>query len=142
MNDHILGILGALLVTIAVFEALRRGIMPERFAALWIIVTFVLLVVAIFPAVGAWAARIAGFALPINLLLFLAALLLLLVSVQFSYEIGKLDARTRRLAEEVALLRHAIQTATDHLSGSSGFAAPFEGDDPSDPGREPPGEPR
>lgn len=112
-TPQLLGIIGAVLTTGAVFETLRRGIVPERFAALWIIVSGTLLVLAVFPQIGLWLARVTGVSLPANLLFFASSVLLLLVSIQFSYEFGKSDARTRRLAEEVALLRNDI----DELRG-------------------------
>jgi hypothetical protein len=42
---------------------------------------------------------------PANLLFFVASMLLLAVSVQHSSELGRLEERTRTLAEEVGLLR-------------------------------------
>ena len=112
VTPQVLGVIGAVIIAIAVFEALRRGIVPERFAALWIIISGLLLILAAFPQIGVWATRVTGVELPTNLLFFLAALLLLLISVQFSYEIGKLDSRTRRLAEEVALLQNMVEEHT------------------------------
>lgn len=43
--------------------------------------------------------------MPANLLFFLASMVLMVVNVQLSMEIGRLEERTRTLAEEVALLR-------------------------------------
>ncbi|MFL6135742.1 MAG: hypothetical protein ACJ72A_23260, partial [Nocardioidaceae bacterium] len=43
------------------------------------------------------------------LLFFVASMLLLVVSVQHSSELGRLEERTRTLAEEVALLRLELQ---------------------------------
>jgi len=106
---EMLGILAVLLVLFAIWETLRRGIVPERFAALWIILSVLLLLLAIFPEIATWAAKAVGVELPSNLLFFVAAFLLLLISVDFSYEIGRLDARTRRLAEEVALLQDEVR---------------------------------
>jgi hypothetical protein len=56
----------------------------------------------------------AGVAVPANLLFFMSGILLLLVSVQLSYEVSRLEARTRRLAEEVALLRDAVDGVWPH----------------------------
>lgn len=112
ITPEILGVVAALLISIAVFESLRRGILPERFSALWIILSVVLVILAVFPRVGTWVSDVLGVEVPSNLLFFFAAVLLLLVSIQFSYEIGKLDARTRRLAEELALVRHGL----DHFN--------------------------
>jgi hypothetical protein len=45
---------------------------------------------------------------PANLLFFGASMLLLGVSIHQSYELGRLEERTRTLAEEVGLLRLEI----------------------------------
>ena len=46
---------------------------------------------------------------PVNLLFFVTIVLLVLVSVQLSYELSRHEARIRRLAEEVALLDQRIK---------------------------------
>ncbi len=106
---YALGIVAALATALFVLELLRRGILREKFAALWLLVSSVLVVLAVFPQVLTWAASLVGIAVPANLLFFLAAVLLLLVSVQLSYEVSRLEARTRRLAEELALLRDDVR---------------------------------
>ena len=68
---------------------------------------------AAFPRLVQWLADVAGVQVPANLLFFLTAILLLLVSVQLSYEVSRLEVRTRRLAEEIALLREAVRVLQD-----------------------------
>jgi hypothetical protein len=92
-----------------VFEMLRRGILREKFAALWLVVSVGVLVMAAFPRIVSRLAETLGVQVPANLLFFLTAVLLLLVSVQLSYEVSRLEARTRRLAEEVALVREEVR---------------------------------
>ena len=46
-----------------------------------------------------------------DLLFFLASMVLLIISVHHSYELGRLEDRTRTLAEEVALLRLQVESA-------------------------------
>jgi hypothetical protein len=106
---YIAGIVASLMVFMFVIEMLRRGILRERFAALWLLVSLALLVLAIFPNILETVAGWLGIQVPANLLFTLAALTLLLVSVQLSNEIGQLERKTRRLAEEVALLRHDLE---------------------------------
>jgi hypothetical protein len=134
LSPQTLSIIAAVVTALAVVEALRRGIVPERFAALWIFISALLLVLAIFPAVGDWAARITGVQVPLNLLLVGAAITLLLVSVQFSYEIGKLDSRTRRLAEDLALLQSEVNALRNpdelRIVDEHDDAAPAEDDGP------------
>jgi hypothetical protein len=110
-TDHpsLLGLTVAIVTTVFVVELLRRGILREKFAALWLVVSVATLVMAAFPRTVQWLADAAGVQVPANLLFFLTAILLLLVSVQLSYEVSRLEARTRRLAEEVALLREEVR---------------------------------
>lgn len=100
-----LGVIGASIVLLVLFEMLRRQRLREKYALIWFVVAIVTVVVALVPRVLLWSADLLGVQVPANLLFFLASMLLLLLSVQFSYEIGRLEERTRTLAEEVALLR-------------------------------------
>ena len=108
-KTYVLGLLAALGATAFIVEMLRRCILREKFAVLWLLVSGALIVFAAFPALLRSLADLAGIAVPSNLLFLMAAVLLLLVSVQLSYEVSRLEARTRRLAEEVALLRHDLE---------------------------------
>jgi ABC-type molybdate transport system permease subunit len=45
---------------------------------------------------------------PSNLLFFITVVLLVLVSIQLSYELSRHEMRIRRLAEEVALLNRRL----------------------------------
>jgi hypothetical protein len=65
----------------------------------------------VFPVILRSAADALGFELPSNLLFFAAIVFLLLVCVQLSYEVSRLEARTRRLAEDLALLTATVQDA-------------------------------
>ncbi|MEV4892500.1 DUF2304 domain-containing protein, partial [Nonomuraea sp. NPDC055795] len=71
----------------------------------WVLLAGVIVVIALFPEVLAGAAAMLGVQVPANLLFFLGSLVLLGVNVQLSSELGRLEERTRTLAEEVALLR-------------------------------------
>ena len=109
MNANWLGLAAAALLLVFVLELLRRGILRERFAALWLAVCAILGIVAVFPSLLRGAADALGFELPSNLLFFAAIVFLLLVCVQLSYEVSRLEARTRRLAEDLALLTASVQ---------------------------------
>lgn len=101
----VLGLIGSFGTLIFLFEMLRRRHLREKYAVLWGTVALVSLVVTIFPGILSWLAGLVGVEVPANLLFFLASLLLLLTSIQHSVELGRLEERTRTLAEEVALLR-------------------------------------
>ena len=109
-GSYALGVLAAVATCVFIVELLRRGILREKYAALWLGVSATMLVFAVFPRLLPSLSDLLGFALPSNLLFLMAAVLLLLVSFQLSHEVSLVEARTRRLAEEVALLRYEIET--------------------------------
>ena len=104
-----LGLIAAVVTLITVAELLRRGILRERFAALWLVVGVLLVILALFPQALRTTAEVLGFEVPSNLLFFGSILFLLLVAVQLSFEVSRLETRTRRLAEEVALLASEVR---------------------------------
>jgi hypothetical protein len=101
----ILGIVGSLVTFSVLFEMMRRQRLREKYAVFWALVAVLTLIVAAFPGVLTWTSRLLGVAVPANLLFFMASMLLLVVTVQHSSELGRLEDRTRTLAEEVGLLR-------------------------------------
>jgi hypothetical protein len=103
-----LGLVGSLATLIFLFEMLRRRQLREKYALLWVAVAVLTIVVALVPGALTRASDLVGVEVPANLLFFLASMLLLLVSIQHSYELGRLEERNRTLAEEVALLRLEI----------------------------------
>lgn len=110
----ILGIVGSVTTLVVLFEMMRRHRLREKYAVFWGLIALCTLIVAIFPVLLYQAAALVGVAVPANLLFFVASMLLLFVSVQHSHELGRLEERSRTLAEEVALLRLEIERSADH----------------------------
>ena len=98
------GIVSAVLVLVMVIELLRRGRLRERHAVWWLLAGVLALIAGIFPALLEEAAALLGIAVPINLTFFVSIAILFLVSLQQSSELTKLEAKTRTLAERVAIL--------------------------------------
>lgn len=88
-----------------VLSLLRSGRLRARFAMLWLSVGLVLVVLAAFPRLLDWTAERIGIFYPPAVFLLAATAFLLFVAVQFSWEISRLEDRTRVLAEEIALLK-------------------------------------
>ena len=104
MTPNILAGVAALITFVFVFYLLRRGVLREKYAVLWLFFSGAALFFAIFPGALEWISALIGVAEPVNLLFFVTIVLLVLVSVQLSYELSRHEARIRRLAEEIALL--------------------------------------
>jgi hypothetical protein len=108
--NYILGLVGSLVTLTLLFELMRRRRLREKYAVFWVLVALLTLTVAIFPATLTTAARLVGVQVPANLLFFVASMVLLGVSIHHSYEMGRLEERTRTLAEEVGILRMELES--------------------------------
>lgn len=98
-------LVAALLALLLVFELLRRRRLREKYAVIWVLVALATVTIAAFPGLLAGGARLVGVAVPSNLLFFVSLGILFAVALQLSGEVGVLEEQTRRLAEEVAVLR-------------------------------------
>jgi hypothetical protein len=101
----VLGLVGSVVTLGVLFEMLRRHQLREKYAVFWIVVAVLTLMVAVSPGLLVWASGLVGVQVPTHLLFFGGCLVLLVVSIQHSHELGRMEERTRVLAEEVALLR-------------------------------------
>lgn len=108
MTATLLAIVASLVTFVFVFLLLRRGVLREKYAVLWLLVSGMALVLALIPGALRWVSDILGVQTPSNLLFFVTVVLLVLVSVQLSYELSRHEMRIRRLAEEVALLHRRL----------------------------------
>ena len=90
-----------------------RRSLRSKYALLWLIIGLMAVGLAAFPAIVDRAADALGIAYAPTLLLVFACVVLLLVAMQFSWELSRLEARSRRLAEEVALIRADLAASPD-----------------------------
>lgn len=110
MTTNLIAVIASLAIFIFVFDLLRRGILKEKYAVLWLFVAGIGFVFSVIPGALDWVGVRLGIGAPVNLLFFVMGVVLVLVSVQLSYELSRHEARIRRLAEEVALIREATQS--------------------------------
>jgi hypothetical protein len=102
---QLVGVLGSVAVLAWTLTLVRRAVLSERFAFVWLTVSVLCLTLALWPDLLYGMTRLLRFALPVNLLFVGSAFVQLLVSIQLSIEVGRRQSETRRLAEEVALLK-------------------------------------
>ncbi|MFJ3956446.1 DUF2304 domain-containing protein [Arthrobacter sp. NPDC090010] len=113
----------AIIMVVAVLVMLRNGRLREKYAILWIIIGTLTIVLGIFPGLLKWASNLVGVVVPVNLLFTLSILLLVGVGLHVSRELTILEDETRILAEEVAILRAAVddlnqEARSDGTTGS------------------------
>ncbi len=119
MGATLLGLAMALAILVTLFEMLRRHRLREKYALIWFVIALCAAIVALVPALLTWTTELLGLSLPSNLLFFVASVVLLLLTLQHSYELGRLEERTRTLAEEVGLLRLELQRSTGETTAEA-----------------------
>lgn len=120
-GPEILGVLGAVTILFTLFEMLRRHRLREKYAVIWFVLAVGALVVALAPSLLNSASNALGLQVPSNLVFFIASLVLLGLTLQHSFELGRGEERARTLAEEVALLRlrlEEIETGQENNDGT------------------------
>ncbi|MFB7472178.1 DUF2304 family protein [Kitasatospora sp. NPDC057692] len=102
------------LVLVYILELLRRQQLREKYAAIWLAIGVVVAPLGFFPTILDSTARRVGIASGVSLVLFAGFVLVLLVSLHLSWEASRLEAETRTLAEDVAMMRA-------HLAEHTGY---------------------
>ncbi|WP_404352877.1 DUF2304 domain-containing protein [Phycicoccus jejuensis] len=110
-DGYWLGLVGGVIVLLLSLELVRRRQVRGRLALAWVVLGAAAVVLALFPDLLGDLSAAVNVQVPLNLVLFSGVLFLLVVSMQLASEVGRLESRTRRLAEEVALLRAHLPAA-------------------------------
>lgn len=101
---HALAIVLAAACTVTCIVLVRRRQLRGTFSILWLATCVVIVVLALAPGLLDAVAEWLGIAYPPALLFFGASVYLFFVAVAFSWELSRLEERTRALAETVAVL--------------------------------------
>ena len=105
MANRTFFIIFATITMLIVLELLRRSVLREKYAVFWAVIATTFFVFAVFPATPSRISTMLGFATPSNFVLALVIGMLMLVVMQLSLEVGKLEDKIQTLAEESALSR-------------------------------------
>ncbi|MBM6405966.1 DUF2304 domain-containing protein [Phycicoccus sp. CSK15P-2] len=103
-DGYWLGLAGGVIVLVLSVELVRRRYVRGRLALAWVVLGVIAVVFSVLPSLLTWLTAALHVQVPLNLVLFSGVLFLLVISMQLAGEVGRLEARTRRLAEEVAIL--------------------------------------
>ncbi|MFG6403854.1 DUF2304 domain-containing protein [Microbacterium sp. P04] len=109
------GIAFSLLVFVIIVGMLLRRQLREKYATLWLIIGFALLVVSLFPGLLLGLTGVLGVEVPANLIFAMFIVLLVGVSLHLSWELSRAEDEIRRLAEETAILRSDVDRIEEGL---------------------------
>lgn len=104
-RGHILILVLTFISLALIVRLVRRNKLPSRYALLWLTIGAVIAVLATFPDLLDRASGWLGIEYAPSTFFLGAITLLLLIVVHFSWDLARLDARTRVLAQELAVLR-------------------------------------
>jgi hypothetical protein len=104
-GGRLLVFLLTLISVLFIVRMVRRNQLPSRYALLWLSIGVVIAFLGTFPGVLDRISTWLGIAYAPGTFFLGAITLLLLIVVHFSWDLSRLDAKTRLLAEELAVLR-------------------------------------
>ncbi|MEC5198039.1 hypothetical protein RCH21_000247 [Arthrobacter sp. PL16] len=119
----------ALIMVGIVLEMLRRKTLREKYAVLWLVVGTGSLILGGFPRLLEVSSEVLGVEVPSNLLFAIGLVFLVGVCLHLSWELSLVEDETRVLAEEVALLRAAVED----LQSSNGTTVVRDGREGGNP---------
>jgi hypothetical protein len=110
---HVLVIVLAAAVIAFIVVLVRSRNLRAKYSVLWFSIGFALAIVAIFPGLLVWVSDLFGISYPPATFMLLALSFLLVLVLHFSWELSRLEDRTRALAESYALLREEFEQRGD-----------------------------
>jgi hypothetical protein len=118
-GPQIIVLVTGVLVLGFILRLVRRRELRGKYSLLWLAVGIFGLVIALVPGLLDDVADWFGVGYPPAILFVIAIAFLVLVVVHLSWELTRLEDRTRTLAQELAMLRHDLEPG-----GSNGSAPP------------------
>lgn len=113
---RLLSIIVAVAVMLIVLEMMRRRQLREKYAGIWLVVGLGGVVFGVFPGVAEALAEATGILTAANLVFLITGVVLLVVALQLSSEVGRLEEEVRTVVEELALLRCELDDAQQQLN--------------------------
>ncbi len=110
---HVITAVAGVLAMLGILRLVRRRQLRAKYALLWLAVGVAFVVLGASPGLLDWAAKRLGVAYAPDLLFLVGTLFLVLVVMHLSWELSRLEDRTKLLAEEVALMRSELRTHTE-----------------------------
>lgn len=116
---RIMAIIGSVGMFSVVIDLVRRGRLKERYSLLWLFASAFLLLFSGSRSLLEIVSGLIGIFYPPSFLFLLAFLFILLITLHFSVVISGLSEKNKKLAQEIALLQHQMETAFKEKNGPS-----------------------
>ena len=90
---------------VVIFRRIGKNKLDFKLGLLWVVISVIVMVFAIWPSLLAKTSRLLGIYDPVNMLAFFGIILLVMIIFALSSEISKLKEQVKRLSQELAILR-------------------------------------
>ncbi len=105
---QIIAVLGSLVLFVFVIDFIRRNLLKEKYAVLWISLSIVVTTLSLWKSLLDRLANIVGVAYAPSLLFFVAFIFVLLILLHFSVVISIFHDKNKALTQELAMLKDRI----------------------------------
>lgn len=102
---QIIAVIFSVSLLIGIVDLIRRGMIKEQYALLWLASAVVLLILSVWRGLLDKIALAMGIAYPPSFLFLVSFLFLLLIVLHFSVIISDFSEKNKRLSQEVAILK-------------------------------------
>lgn len=106
---QIIAIVGSALVLLLVFQLIRRRKLREEYALFWFVAGVALIGLSFWRSVLDDMARIVGVAYPPSVLLLAVIVVGFLLAMHYSISLSQLKEQSKKMAQEIALLRERLE---------------------------------
>src|SRR3990172_12329466 len=109
---QIVAIIFSLGIFVGIVDLIKRRMLKEQYAILWLISAIVLLILSVWRQLLDKIAQLLGIAYAPSLLFLVAFVFLLLIVLHFSVIISNLSEKNKKLSQEIAILKTIFEQYT------------------------------
>lgn len=102
-------IVAAIIIFLVTLQLLRKGRIPVKFSILWLFVSFILLLVAVFPNFIVIIAQFMGFQTMSNMLIGILIFILFMMSIALTVIVSGQKAKITLLIQEISILKKEME---------------------------------
>jgi hypothetical protein len=111
----------AVVIALVVLAYIRRRRLREEYSLLWLLLVAAMVLLASFEGITVWVADRLDVQYAPSILYFVALAFIAAMLFHYSLEISRLSDQSRRLAQEVSLLRSRLEQETPPAAAGDGL---------------------
>lgn len=131
---QVIAVLGSLVLFVFVIDFIRRNLLKEKYAVLWISLSIVVITLSLWKSLLDKLAHFVGVAYAPSLLFFIAFIFVLLILLHFSVVISIFHDKNKGLTQELAMLKDKVEILEEEVKAGKKEARKPKAKEPSKKG--------